>query len=600
MLPGNATARPTRARGQPGRPPVPLSRFIGRERELDAVLAALSDARTVCLTGPGGAGKTRLAIAAAERAAGRFADGVRWVDLAQVAQHASIVRALAIPLGVREVSGRALFDSIVAELAERECLLVLDNCEHVLNACRHAVRQLLAECPQLHVLVTSREVLAISGEIDFPVPPLDARESSRLFCARAAAVVPGFDPDAAGADAIARICRHLDGLPLALELAAARVRVLSVAEIADALEDRLAEFVASDPSTTDRHRTLRATLDWSFRLLTDAERRLLLELSVFRGGFTLDAARAVHAGDGDEPGVLELVSRLVDRSLVTATRQPMGGTRTRYALLETVRLYAADLLDQSGDAARTRSRHAEFFVAFAESVEPELSGVGQREWLDLIELERGNLGAALRWSAQGGGARVDGLRLTAALWRFCYLRGYYTEGRRWSDQTLAAAPDAPPALRARALTAAGSLAFLQCAYRAATHRLDEALRLDRELGDERGIAGVLQTLGSVARERGEYPTSRRLHEDSLARWRALDDTDGSARSLNYLSLLAWLQGDLGRAAELAGEAADLFRALGDGEGVAWSLLNLGAAALYDGRHDQAQALLAESLSRSIT
>jgi predicted ATPase/DNA-binding SARP family transcriptional activator len=594
MLPGDVAELRVQTRRR-SRLPVPLSRFVGRDRELATVAEALSDARLVCLTGPGGVGKTRLAIAVAQRVAERFDDGVWWVDLGPVAPHGSVVRALASAFGVHEVGGRTLFDSIVAVLAERDCLVVFDNCEHVLPACGQAVRRLLVECERVRVLVTSREALAVPGATGVAVPPLDDGAAAQLFCARAASVQPGFAADESNTAAIERICRGLDGLPLALELAAARVRVRNVAEIADALEDRLAMLVATDPAAVDRHRTMRAALDWSYRLLPEPERLLLAELSVFRGGFSLDAAGAVHVGDPDEPTVLELVARLIDRSLVTRRAQPGP---TRYELLETVRLYAAEHLERGEPAADVARRHAQYYVGFAETAEPELSAGSQREWLDLVEADRGNIAASLRWAVSADGDVVAGLRICAALWRFCYLRGYYSEGRRWAAETLAVAADAPAKLRARALLAAGNLAHLQCDYSEAVGRSTEALEAYRAIRADDGVAAALQALGSVARERADYARSRELHEQSLALWRGRDDSEGMARSLNYLSMLAWLQADVEGAVVLAHQAADRFRSIGDGEGVAWALLNLGAAALYAGRGGQADTLLRESLARS--
>ncbi|HEU5265476.1 MAG TPA: BTAD domain-containing putative transcriptional regulator, partial [Jatrophihabitans sp.] len=428
---------------------------------------------------------------------------------------------------------------------------------------------------------------------------LRSYESAQLFAARAEVVRPGLEIDDDNAASIARICRGLDGSPLAIELAAARMRMLSVDEIADALENRLALLTAGGHSGPDRHRSLRAVLDWSHRLLTEPERRLFAELSQFVDGFGLDAAHAIHAAHPDDPDVFDLVAHLVDRSLVLARTR---GGRTRYLLPETVRMYAAEHLERAGDVGAVQLRLLDWCVEFAERAGPGLSGPDQAQWLDRIDQERGNFGVALRRSLLPPGDPQEGLRIVASLWRFCYLRGYYTEGREWLDATLAATSDGetPSPVRARALVGAGTLAFLQCDYDEATNRLEDALAAYRAIGDERGVAGVLQSLGSVARERGRYQAARALHLESRALWRRMDDANGVARSANYLSLLAWLQDDLRTAVAFAEDALTQFRADADGEGIAWSLINLGASALYDGRHDQAEELLQESLTHSRT
>lgn len=586
-----------------GRPPNRLTSLVGRRAELAMVGSVLATARAVCLTGPGGCGKTRLAIEVAETAA-HGPDSVCWVDLASLTEARSIPRALANAVGARESAGRPLLDSVFAHLGNSTRLIVLDNCEHLLPECARIAQRLLVECPGVRLLTTSRQVLGIDGEVVWPVPPLSmptdagrdaaalrSYESVQLFCQRAEVVRPGFMLDDKNAASVARICRDLDGLPLAIELAAARVRVLSVEEIADALENLLTVLTGVDRGT-DRHRSMRAALDWSYRLLTEPERRLLAEMSAFTAGCTLDALQAVHEPHEDEPPVLDLVAHLVDRSLVNAVAD---GGRTRYSLLETVRVYAAEHL---GDAAAVQARRTQWYVTFAESVEPKLSGPDQAHWLDRVEAERGNISGVLRWSLREHGCPREGLRIIAALWRFCYLRGYYSEGRSWLSATLAATPDAPLSLRARALVGSGILAHMQCEYDEATERLEDALAAYRQMSDDRGVAAVLHSLGSVARERGRYDAARALHTESRTLWQRLKDGEGTARSANYLSLLAWLQHDLPTAVELAEEALEGYRVVGDAEGVAWSLINLAASALYETHRNQAAELLRESLSSS--
>ena len=561
--------------------PVALSAYVGRRGELDAVRSALAASRAVCLVGPGGCGKTRLAMEVAHDRDRREPDTVSWVDLAPFTDPARVPRALINALDVPDSPGRPLLDAVSTHLRDRRHLVVLDNCEHLLATCAEIVADLLRECPQLHVVVTSREVLGVDGETVWQVPPLSTpavgvasaeelrnTESAQLFAARAQVVRPGFAIDDANALPVARICRGLDGLPLALELAAARVRMLSVDEIADALEDRLALLTAAGYAATDRHRSMRAVLDWSHRLLSEPEARLFANLSVFTDGCTLDAARAVHSGEPGEPDVFDLVAHLVDRSLVL-TRS--DGGRTRYLLPETVRVYAAEHLEHAGGTAAAQLRLLAWCVEFVAQADAELSGPGQATWLDRIEQERGNLGAAVRRALLAPADPQDGLRIVAGLWRFCYLRGYYTEGREWLDSILTAtadaAPSAPTAVRARALVGAGTLAFLQCDYDEATNRLEDALAAYRALGDDRGVAASFSRWAAwPASAAGTRPPGRCTWRAGL--WRELDDPQGVARSANYLGLLAWLQEDLRTATTFAEDAFAQFRADGDGEGIA--------------------------------
>lgn len=372
--------------------------------------------------------------------------------------------------------------------------------------------------------------------------------------------------------------------------------MLSPAQISTRLDDALGLLTGGSRTAPSRHRTLRGALDWSHGLLPEGERVLFRRLSVFVGGFALGTAERVCAGDGiDQDDVLGLLSRLVDKSLVAVADR---GDETRYRLLATVRQYAAEKLAASGEEEGVRLRHAAFFLDLAGDAEAALRGPGQERWLDRLEMELGNLRDAVRRSVESGQPEdaEAGLRLAGALWRFCYLRGYYGQGRAWLETALASGASASQEAKAEALIGAGVLALLQCEYGRAEERLREALALCRELGDGRGEASALQMLGSVARERGLYAQAEEYHEESLALWRGLGDEHEAARSLNYLGFVAWLQEGYGRAEDLCGTSLATFRGLGDAEGVTWALINLGSAALYGGEPGRAEALLEEALS----
>ena len=439
-----------------------------------------------------------------------------------------------------------------------------------------------------------------------PTGELGRYEAVRLFVERARDVDSAFALTGRNAAAVARLCRKLDGIPLAIELAAARVRVLTVEQISEKLKDTLRLLTTGSRTASARHQTLKATLEWSYKLLSEQERELLERLSVFTGGWALEAAEAVGAGSGIEEGrgsygpvsnppLLDLLSGLVDKSLVVAEAD--GDGALRYRLLETVRQYATEKLAATEEEDSVRQRHAMFFLELAERAEPELSGTEQVAWLDRLESELGNLRVALGWfkeSVQG----LDLLRLAGSLWRFCYLRGHYEEGRRWLEGALATGDSAPSPARAKAYLGAGAMTFRRCEYERGREQLEEAVAIYRTLGDDRGVASASHMLGSIAGERGDYARSEALHEESLAIWRRLGDEAGEAQALNYLSYVAWLQEKHERAKELGEETLARFRRLGDNEIIAWALINLGSSALYAGDHRRARTLLGESLALS--
>ena len=451
--------------------PAQLTSFIGRQREMAEVRRLLGETRLMTLTGAGGAGKTRLALEAAAGLRPDFTDGIWWVELASLYDPALVPQAVGAALGLRDQASRPMLDQLGDHLRARRLLLVLDNCEHLIAACAITANTLLRVAPTLRILVTSREPLEIAGEITYRVPSLEtpdpahlppfaslARfEAVRLFADRAAAVLPGFVLTEANGSAVAEICCGLDGIPLAIELAAARMRTLSVEELRVRLRDRFRVLTGGSRVALPRHRTLRATIDWSYGLLSEPERVLLRRLAVFTGGWTLEAAEAVCSGDGVPEGeVLDLLAHLVDKSLVILEWPSDVG---RYRLLETVRQYGLELLEERGETLIWRQRHASFFLAVAEEAEPKLFGPEQDAWFARLEAEHGNLRAALEWLAQQDEA-LQGLRLAGALWRFWEVRGHLAEARTWLSEMLRrAGPNADAAARAKALMGAGGSAY---------------------------------------------------------------------------------------------------------------------------------------------
>jgi predicted ATPase len=606
----------SRTSGPRHRLPRQLTSFIGRERELARTRELLSGASLLTLTGAGGCGKTRLALRLAEEVAAEFA-AVAFVELGPVHDPALVPAAVAAAVGVKEEAGRP----VAATLAERLCagkhLLVLDNCEHMLDAVGTLIAALLRDCPQLSILTTSRESLGITGETTFRVPSLElpapeaadpsaaARtEAVRLFVERARAAGTDFELTDAAAACIARICRRLDGIPLAIELAAARVRVLSVDQIEERLNDRFRLLVGGSRTAVERHQTLRAALDWSYGLLSLPEGRLLRHLSVFAGGFTLEAVLGV-CGDGGKGGnefeLVDLLTHLVDKSLVsvddTRTRK---GEPPRYRLLETIRQYARERLHTEADAAESDavcSRHLDHCLGLAERAEQQLLGPEQVLWLQRLEVEHENMIAALEWcNDRAKGDDERGLRMAGALARFWHIRGHLSSGRAMVQRALAGASGAPATVRAKALNGAGNLAYLQGSFVDAETAWNAALRLQRELGDRRAIAGVLNNLGLVAEQRGQPERAHACYDEALATNREIGNRAWEAINLNNLANLAWSRADYETARVLYEQALELNRSVGNRAEEARNLANLATVAGDQGRHADARVLQDQALS----
>ena len=533
--------------------------------------------------------------------------------LAQIDDPAIVGQAVATRAGVPDTPGQDPIEATAKHIADHRVLVVLDNCEHLAEAAAGLAEYLLAACPALVVLATSREALGVEGELGWPVPPLSLPETGsvptaaaladsdavKLFEQRAQLVRPSFRVTDQNAAAILTICQRLDGLPLAIELAAARMRMLSAAQLADRMDDIFVVLVGGARSAPPRHQALRATLDWSHDLLDRDERAVFRRLAVFSGGFTLHAAERVAAGgDIGSDAMLELLTRLADKSLL---RVEHAGDESRYFLLATIRDYARERLAEAAESDQARRAHMEYFTQLVEGAAARLehegeAGAGQLELqLDRLDAELPNLRRAFQ-TAQESGDAIAALRIAGPLGRYAYLRGRYQEIRQWMDAAVTSYPDAPAGLRAKALLGSGRLAFLQCDYAPAVRRLKTALELYRELGDPQGIAGSLQVLGSVAREQGRYARALELHAESLAVAEAAADRRAAASAHGYLAFASWLQRDFGQGAEQASLALAAFRELGDVEGTGWSLISLGTVARYQGDVKRASALLAESLA----
>jgi len=591
--------------------PTPSSSFVGRAWEVGEIGDLLATSRLLTLTGPGGCGKTRLALEVAATRVQVYPDGVWLVELAALTDPAQAPRAVAAALGITERPGQPLRVTLGAFLQPRDLLLVVDNCEHLLGACATLVAGLLADCPHLRVLATSREGLAVAGERTYLVPSLAtpdpvhppapeglaAYEAVALFLERAQARRPALRLTAANAGAVAQICARLDGLPLAIELAAARVGVLPVEGIAARLDDRFRLLTGGARTALPRQQTLRATIDWSYALLDPAERRLMQRLAVFVGGWTLDAAEEVCGADsGAEGAVLDLLSALVDKSLVQA-REEDGAVR--YGFLETLRAYAQERLEASGDHEHAARRHAAYYLALAEQAEPALWGPRQISWFRRLAAEQDNLRAAIEWALAHDEITL-GLRLAGALWRFWMYQGDYGGWRRMIEAGLARETGAPvPAqVRVKALNAAGWLAFHQWEYAATAALGAQSLRLARAQGDPLIVRGALVVLAKGAYGLGRQAEAIALFDEALDICRTLGDTPFLAPLLTSLSLALAKAGQGARAEGLMEEALALLREQGETYVAAQSARSLGHMVLARGEGERAAALFRESLRLS--
>jgi len=586
--------------------PLQLTSFIGRQKEMAEVSELLQSTRLLTLLGAGGCGKTRLALQVAADLSDAYPSGVWLVELAALTDPQLVPQALLSALGLRQEPGRALLVTLINHLAGEHCLIVLDNCEHLLAASAHLVNELLPACPELRVLATSRQALGVAGETSWRVPSLSlpaqaartllteltATESVRLFVDRALAAVPGFALSDIDAAPVFEICTRLDGIPLAIELAAARMSALSPQEIAARLSDRFHLLTRGSRTALPRHQTLQAAVDWSHDLLNQPERALLRRLAVFAGGWALPAAEAVCAGGEVEPhAVLDLLTELVGKSLVLAERQDGS---TRYQMLETIRQYARNRLQAAGEEGELRSRHRDWSLALAEEAEQELLRGRQVSW-ERLESEHDNMRAALEWSLEDRAGLEAALRLAGALGEFWDLRCYFEEGRRWLEAALAREDGARPAARAKALNALGLVVAHQGDYRRARTFFEEALKLARRAGDLQVVSTTLGNLGWMDWSEGRAADARAHLEEGVDLAREVGDKWLIARAIYLLTHVEATENP-DAALVLARESLAIARALGEKSIEARSEYFLGLVEMFHTRYQPARAHLERSVA----
>ena len=567
----------------PNNLPLQLTSFIGRSSELAEAGRLLAQSRMLTLVGVGGIGKSRLSLELGTKMLEDFGDGVWLVELGNLSDPRLVPQAVASVLGVKEAAGRPVNEALTRYFKDRRSLLILDNCEHLLDACAELTKQVLRSGQHAKVLASSREPLRVAGETTYAVQELPKSDAERLFVDRALAAKPNFRVDASAA-AVVSVCRRLDGIPLAIELAAARVRTLPVETIAARLDDRFRLLTTGDRTVLPRQQTLRAAIDWSYDLLTDEERAVFRRLSVFAGGWTLEAAEAVCASDDDgRARVLELVVQLADKSLLVVEPE-----RERQRLLETVREYALERLAQWREVEETRNRHLDFYVAFCEKARPQLVGPEQGRWLASVDAERENILAAHEWCGWAPRGGELALKLVYLLRPYWLNRGLLGLGQRVNAEALAhPGAQARNLARCRALFVAGQFTFYAGRYRQAQQYLEDSLAIAREIGDKRRVAAALQPLGWAYFGQGDQATARRYLDEALAAAEALGEPREIAAATNSLAQLRRVEGNLDAAEPLYEKVLELARQVDDRESIAIGLLNLAMVAI--GRQDNERA-----------
>jgi len=588
----------------PNNLPIQLTAFIGREKEIEDIRKLLSEVRLLTLVGPGGTGKTRLSLQIGAELINNFENGVWITELATLQDHNLLSRTIANTFGLNEEPGKSAENILIDHLKDKELMLILDNCEHLINSCARISEILLQKSSKLKIIATSREALKCNGEhihlvlqLEFPDPKdnpspekLTQYEAVRLFIERALLVNQNFSVTNENAPALSQICFHLDGIPLAIELAAARVKVLTVEKINDRLSDRFKLLTGGKRTALPRQQTLRALIDWSYDLLSEEEKILWRILSVFTGGFTYEAAENVCGDLLNEEDTLDLLNNLVEKSIIIHDE-----TQERFRILESTRQYGFEKLEEEGKLLEVLTKHLLYYRELSESAEGKLTGPEQKKWLDILESENTNLQIALDWSLKGN-LYEDGLRFAGALGRYWLVRGHFSEGSRWYDELLEAGKDVSKPVRAKAYLNAARMARLVRDFKKLDSMNERCLELYRELGDKRGIAYGLNSIGVTEFSNHNFEKARSLFQESLDLAREINDEYSIAFFLGNLAEVVLALNDFEYANNLFDESITIYRRQGNKRGIAYTLMGLGALAFKKEEYDKASSLFEESIS----
>jgi len=582
----------------------PLTNFVGREHETAEITELIQHRRLLTLMGPGGIGKTRLALEIGHRLPGKFTGGIWLVEFSNISDLDYVPQAIASTLGMQEQAGSTVTEMLIQSLKLRPpVLLIFDCCEHVISAVAELATSILSSCPQLKIIVTSREALNVTGETVYHIQGLIVpngpgtttsnhlleTESIQLFIDRASLVQPGFQPDEGDIQAIVEICQRLEGMPLAIELAAARFRELDTKHIADHLDKQLIQLNTQYRDVAPRHQTLKATFDWSYKLLRKPEQTLFNQLSVFKGDFSIKAVEAICRSSRSK----ELMTSLADKSMVLIDKYEED--QVYYRLLDTLRQYGSERITERAEIDALRRRHALYYLALARHSAEKLKGQEQEKWLIRLKIEHDNIRSALQWLLEQGESE-RALKMASWMWRFWWMHGHYQEGCSWLFKTLRASKNKPTQYRGRAFNGAGVLARSLGNYKDARNYLEESLAIYNQLGDRFGAANALNSLGNLAHAQGDYDWAYEYYRHSLEHRKELGDRRGVAISLNNLGNIVHEQKDFSKAYDLYTESRQIFESIGDQRGIGAVLINLGCLYLDQKDGSAADSLFSESLT----